>query len=131
VNANRGPDHKSSWLTRTLRVAARLLPSRFPLTRPASYAASSRWRATASGTSWRSIRTDYEKPSRLRREEAVYGRLLAALDERVIVPDRDVRAVLGDLAQIIDADNEYGRVVAEHNALYGLLGQVERSEGRS
>ena len=71
------------------------------------------------------------EPSRLRREEAVYGRLLAALDERVIVPDRDVRTVLGDLAQIIDADNEYGRVVTEHEALHGLLGQIEGSAGPS
>ncbi len=54
------------------------------------------------------------EPSRLRREEAVYGRLLAALEERVIVPDRDARTVLGDLAKIIDADNEYRRVVTEH-----------------
>jgi hypothetical protein len=71
------------------------------------------------------------EPSRLRREEAVYGRLLVALDEHVVVPDRDVRAVLGDLAQIIDADNEYRRVVAEHEALHGLLGQIEGSAGPS
>lgn len=71
------------------------------------------------------------EPSRLRRKEDVYGRLLAALDERAVVPDRDARTVLGDLASIIDADNEYGRVVAEHEALHGLLGQIEGSAGRS
>jgi hypothetical protein len=65
------------------------------------------------------------EPTRLRREEAVYGRLLAALDELVIVPDGDVRAVLGDLTKIIDAENEYGRVVSEHEALHGLLAQIE------
>ncbi|HWM54716.1 MAG TPA: hypothetical protein VNO20_04935 [Solirubrobacterales bacterium] len=66
------------------------------------------------------------EPTRLHREEAVYGRLLTALDECVIVPDSDVRAVLRDLAQIIDADNEYERVIAEHQALHGLLGQLSR-----
>ena len=34
---------------------------------------------------------DQLDPKRLEREEAAYARLLAALDELVIVPDRDVR----------------------------------------
>jgi hypothetical protein len=63
-------------------------------------------------------------PERLQREEAAYGRLLAALDKRAIVPDQDVRDVLGDLAGVIDESNEYRRVVAEHEALYGLLAQL-------
>lgn len=71
-----------------------------------------------------------KEPARLRREDAAYGRLLAALDELVIVPDPDVRVVVGDLAQIIDSGNEYGRVVAEHEALHGLLGQFEGGESR-
>lgn len=70
-----------------------------------------------------------QEPARLRREEAVYGRLLAALGELVIVPDIDVRVVLGDLAKIIDGENEYSRVVEEHEALHGLLAQVEGSKG--
>jgi hypothetical protein len=70
------------------------------------------------------------EPARLRREEAAYGRLLAALDELVIVPDGDVRAVLDDLAKIIDRENEYGRVVSEHEALHGLLGQITGGEDR-
>lgn len=61
----------------------------------------------------------------MRREVVVYGRLLTALDELVIVPDRDVRDVLGDLAGIIDSGNEYRRVVAEHEALQGLLDQLD------
>lgn len=65
------------------------------------------------------------EPTRLRREDATYGRLLAALDELVIIPDADVRDVLGDLAGIIDRSNEYTRVVAEHEALRGLLDQVK------
>jgi hypothetical protein len=77
---------------------------------------------------------DYPKqlkePTRLRREDAAYGRLLAALDECVIVPDADVRVVVGDLAKIIDGSNEYERVVAEHEALHGLLGQITGGESR-
>jgi hypothetical protein len=66
----------------------------------------------------------------LRREAVVYGRLLTALDELVIVPDSDVRAVVGDLAQIIDSGNEYSRVVTEHEALHGLLDQLGGGESR-
>jgi hypothetical protein len=72
-------------------------------------------------------------PSRagtLRREDAAYGRLLAALDECVIVPDSDVRVVVGDLAKIIDGSNEYERVIAEHEALHGLLDQLGGGESR-
>ena len=70
-----------------------------------------------------------KEPARLRREEAVYGRLLAALDESMIVPDSDLCAILGDLAKIIDSSNEYSRVVAEHEALHGLLRQLAGGEG--
>lgn len=77
---------------------------------------------------------DYPKqlrePTRLCREDAAYGRLLAALDELVIVADTDVRDVLGDLAGIIDRSNEYPRVVAEHEALHGLLDQIKGGEDR-
>lgn len=71
-----------------------------------------------------------KEPARLRREEAAYGRLLAALDELVIVPDTDVRDVLSDLAGIIDRSNEHTRVVAEHEALHGLLDQINGGEAR-
>jgi hypothetical protein len=69
-------------------------------------------------------------PKRLHREHAAYGRLLTALDELVIIPDNDLRAVLGDLAKIIDTSNEYRRVVAEHEALHGLLAQFAEGEER-
>jgi hypothetical protein len=69
-------------------------------------------------------------PKRLHREHAVYGRLLTALDGLVIVPDDDVRDVVGDLSGIIDRGNEYKRVVAEHEALHGLLDQLKGGEGR-
>jgi hypothetical protein len=71
-----------------------------------------------------------KEPARLYREDAAYGRLLRALDELVIIPDADVRDVLGDLAHIIDGSNEYSRVVAEHKALHGLLGQLKGGESR-
>jgi hypothetical protein len=71
-----------------------------------------------------------KEPTRLRREDAAYGRLLAGLDELVIVPDADVRVVVEDLAQIIDRSNEYNRVISEHEALCGLLGQLNGGEIR-
>lgn len=68
--------------------------------------------------------SNLREPQRLRREEAAYDALLGALDSGSIVPDRDVRDVLCDLAQMIDRENEYERVVAEHAALLGLCEQV-------
>jgi hypothetical protein len=77
---------------------------------------------------------DYPKrlkdPDHLRREFVAYGRLQTALDELVIIPDVDVLAVLADLSTVIDAGNEYSRVVAEHEALHGLLAQLGVGEGR-
>jgi hypothetical protein len=73
---------------------------------------------------------DQLDPSRLKREEAAYGRLLTALDELVIVPAPDVLAILADLAAIIDQGNEYRRVVSEHEALHGLLDQLRGGEAR-
>jgi hypothetical protein len=67
---------------------------------------------------------DQLDPERLQREEAAYTRLLAALDELVIVPDRDALDVLGDLAGVIDQGNEYSRVVTEHEALHSFLAQL-------
>jgi hypothetical protein len=69
-----------------------------------------------------------KEPRRLRREEIVYDKLLAALDGGSIVPDRDVRDVLRDLAGIYDRENEYERVITEHEALHGLLGQLSGGE---
>jgi hypothetical protein len=73
---------------------------------------------------------DQLEPKRLEREEAVYARLLAAMSELVIVPDRDVRDLLSDLAWIVDRANEYSRVVEEHDALHSLLAQLGEGEGR-
>lgn len=73
---------------------------------------------------------DQLNPKRLHREHAAYGRLLTGLDELVIVPDHDVCDVVGDLAGVIDGGNEYKRVIAEHEALYGLLDQLKGGESR-
>jgi hypothetical protein len=74
--------------------------------------------------------TEYPKqlrePRRLHREEAVYEKLLEALDSGSIFPDRDMRDVLSDLAEIYDRENEYERVIAEHEALHGLLERLSR-----
>jgi len=70
-----------------------------------------------------------KEPRRLHREEAAYEKLLTALDSSSIVPDSDVRDVLRDLAEIYDRENEYERVITEHEALHGLLGQI--TEGKS
>jgi hypothetical protein len=69
-----------------------------------------------------------KEPQRLHREEAVYERLLAALNSGSIIPDHDLRDVLRDLAEIYDRENEYARVVAEHEALHGLLDQLTEGE---
>jgi hypothetical protein len=63
-------------------------------------------------------------PAHLRRDVDAYGQLLTALDESEVVPDAEVLAVVRDLAKMIDGSNEYGRVVAEHDALHGLLEQL-------
>jgi hypothetical protein len=69
------------------------------------------------------------EPERLCREERAYGRLLAALGGEPLIPDPEMAAILGELAASIDAANEYGRVVAEHDALHALLAQVGRPDG--
>ena len=68
-------------------------------------------------------------PGHLRHEKAAYGRLLVALDELVIVPDADVLALVADLATVIDG-SKYTRIVAEHDALHGLLDQLAGGEDR-
>lgn len=69
-------------------------------------------------------------PARLRREEGAYDALLAALGGDSIVASVDVCRVLGELAQMIDRENEYRRVIAEHAALLGLREQVCEGVGR-
>lgn len=65
--------------------------------------------------------------SELLREEAAYLTLLGALDLGRVVPDRELCAVLAQLAEAVDGDNEYRRAVSEHDALRDLLGQIEEA----
>lgn len=75
-------------------------------------------------------RDSLRDPERAERECAALDRLLTALDQLVIVPDYDIQAVLRDLAEVIDRDNEYARVVAEHEALHVLREQVREGASR-
>jgi hypothetical protein len=59
-------------------------------------------------------------------EEAAYAALLDGLVDSRIAPSDEVLAVVVRLAEAVDRDNEYDRAVEEHDALYGLLGQLER-----
>jgi len=65
-------------------------------------------------------------PVRLRRELAAYDRLLQGLDRRQLDPHPDLIAVLGELAEVVDESNDYRRVVAEHDALHGLIASLTR-----
>jgi len=59
------------------------------------------------------------------REEMALLALLEALEEGEVVPGPELRATLARLAEAVDRDNEYDRVVAEHDALAELRGQLE------
>lgn len=103
-------------------------PSRFPPSIESFCAISLRSRATGFEKELTQYPKQLKEPRRLRREEAAYEKLLAALDSDSIVPDRDVRDVLRDLAEIYDRENEHERVITEHEALHGLLGQMGEGE---
>jgi len=61
-------------------------------------------------------------PERARGEADAYGRLLAALDAgEITVPDETARATVEAMAIAIERDTDYARLVAEHDALFGLL----------
>jgi hypothetical protein len=65
------------------------------------------------------------EPARLRREEEAAGCLLAALAGRAVEVGEGMRTLVSELAESIDLANEYERVIAEHDALHTLLGQLE------
>jgi len=71
---------------------------------------------------------DLREPTRLHREKGIYETLLAGLDGEEVVADHYTRDLLRDLTEMNDRENEYARVVAEHEALLGLRGQL--GEGR-
>lgn len=60
-----------------------------------------------------------------RREADAYDALLAATHSYTLTPTEPVLRALRELAEVVDADNEHQKVVLEHQALHGLLGQLE------
>ena len=66
-----------------------------------------------------------EPRTKLLLEDAAYAALLDALGRGRVVPDDELRAVLTQLADSVDRENEYGRVVTEHQAFRDLLAQLD------
>lgn len=56
---------------------------------------------------------------------AAYARLLAGLEAGAIVPDAEVRCLVREWAEANDREEQYDRVVFEHEALHGLRSQLE------
>jgi hypothetical protein len=82
------------------------------------------------------VRSDLETPEamidpeRARQEAQAYERLLAGLERgRIVVPDQDAQEALAAIAAASDRENEYEAVVAEHDALHGLLGHLTIADG--
>jgi hypothetical protein len=68
-------------------------------------------------------------PARACREADAFERLLAGLDRgEVVVPDEAAREVVQAMATSVDQENNYAKVVAEHEALFGLLARLSAGE---
>jgi hypothetical protein len=70
------------------------------------------------------------RPDCMHRELDAYERLLAGLKGQRIVSDPELCDVVAELARMIDESNEHSRVVAEHEAMHGLLASLDRSRGQ-
>lgn len=66
----------------------------------------------------------HRNADRWRTNAAAYGRLIAGLDAGEIVPDDEVRRLLDELAEAVDHEEEYERIVFEHDALAALREQI-------
>jgi hypothetical protein len=61
-------------------------------------------------------------PDKARREADAYTRLLAALDQgRMVVPDDAAREAVEAMVLSVEEDTDYQQIIAEHDALFGLL----------
>ncbi len=61
-------------------------------------------------------------PERARREADAYERLLAALNQgSITLPDQEARETIEVIVLALEKDNDYLRLVAEHDALSRLL----------
>ncbi|HEY1853686.1 MAG TPA: hypothetical protein VGG40_03800 [Solirubrobacterales bacterium] len=67
---------------------------------------------------------DHPNACRWRSNAAAYGRLIAGVDAGTIVPDAEVRRLIRELAEASDREEEYARVVFEHDALAALCEQI-------
>jgi hypothetical protein len=128
VNTNRGSDHKESDL-----LMADQNPTgggqAVPLDLPAPQVALLRLTLTSCLVG---VRGDLarvgETPNaaKAREEAGAFRRLLRGLHRgEVILPDEPAREAVATLASESDRENNYAGVVAEHDALHGLLGVLE------
>jgi hypothetical protein len=63
-----------------------------------------------------------KNPDLTRQEADAFERLLSGVASgRVLVPDETARAVIEAAANAYDDASEYAEMVANHNALHGLL----------
>lgn len=61
-------------------------------------------------------------PKRAQREADAYERLLAALDQgSITLPDQEAREAIAEAVRAFEKDEDYLRLVAEYEALSGLL----------
>jgi hypothetical protein len=67
---------------------------------------------------------DHPNACRWRANAAAYGRLIAGVDAGRIAPDAEVRRLVRELAEASDREEEYERVVFEHDALAALRKQI-------
>lgn len=81
------------------------------------------------------VRSDLATPERLkdpdrtRREAQTYERLLVGLTlGQLFVPDQEAEAALREAAEGFDKENGYTEVVAEHEAMHGLLAVLKGGE---
>jgi len=72
------------------------------------------------------LQTHPDDPSagRWRAVADAYQRLIAGIDAGEIVPDAEVRRLVFELAEASDREEEYKRVVFEHDALTAFCDQI-------
>ncbi len=70
-----------------------------------------------------------QDPERRQREAEAYERLLLALTTRqLFLPDEEAEVFLRSAAEGYDEANDYAEVVANHDAMHGLLAVLEGGE---
>lgn len=67
---------------------------------------------------------DDPNAGRWRTDAAAYSRLIDGIDQGEIVADAEVRRLAAELAEASDHEEEYERVVFEHDALASLREQI-------